>query len=427
MKTALMIAALAGLATAASAQFSAPRVAVVPATEIYADYHVVYMPDGRTFTLPGGPSVGSDVSELAFDNMTNVCIPCATAPVPRTRNNSWVDLADYQTGTGSGSAYFHGMTTNATGQWVAPSSAPAVPLPTDMFADEWIADNTVIPLGGTATLDRYVGRGIAANRNLDPQAPNKGVRLTTAFLNYDSVNDVFTLLFAVESNYSLTFGQTASLVVDIDFTALPGYPGDFEVADFGYVFHDYFNGDTLNPTSLFGDADVGMWIAGGEMTGIFPLPSALVAVGTNDDVWLHSDAVTSPLGTPVVPPPTTIEEVMNTTQLVDWQYQDSTNPHGFINLSHDVMKQVWVTAGGTGCAPDLTTTAVPGSVGYGVPNGVLNNDDFFYYLSQFAANNLAVADLTTTAVPGSPGYGVPNGVINNDDFFYYLSIFAAGC
>jgi hypothetical protein len=80
-----------------------------------------------------------------------------------------------------------------------------------------------------------------------------------------------------------------------------------------------------------------------------------------------------------------------------------------------------------GCRPDLTTGAVPGQPGYGVPNGALNNDDFFYYLAQFASGNLAVADLTTGAVPGQPGYGVPNGVINNDDFFYYLSIFAAGC
>jgi len=84
-------------------------------------------------------------------------------------------------------------------------------------------------------------------------------------------------------------------------------------------------------------------------------------------------------------------------------------------------------AGGPSCRPDLTTTAVPGSAGYGVPNGVLNNDDFFYYLAQFAAGNVAVADMTTTAVPGSAGYGVPNGVINNDDFFFYLSIFATGC
>ena len=41
--------------------------------------------------------------------------------------------------------------------------------------------------------------------------------------------------------------------------------------------------------------------------------------------------------------------------------------------------------------------------------------------------NLAVADLTTGAVPGQPGYGVPNGILNADDFFYYLALFAAGC
>jgi hypothetical protein len=309
-----------------------------------------------------------------------------------------------------------------------------------ILADEWLSDVNVIPIGETATLDRYVGRGIGANRNLDPQAPSKGVRLTTSFLNYDSVQDVFTVLFTVESNFTLTFGLTASLVVDIDFTTMPGYPAAFEVADFGYIYNDYLNADTLNPASTFGDADVGMWIAGGEMNGLggIPVPSALVAVGVNDDQWLHSDGVTGSggVGTAVDPcydgncADTSISDIMNTTQFVNWQYQDTANPNfpgQTFNLAHDVLHQVWVAEGGTTCEPDLTTTAVPGSAGYGVPNGVLNNDDFFYYLSQFAANNLAVADLTTTAVPGSAGYGVPNGVINNDDFFYYLAIFAAGC
>jgi hypothetical protein len=86
-----------------------------------------------------------------------------------------------------------------------------------------------------------------------------------------------------------------------------------------------------------------------------------------------------------------------------------------------------VTIERAGCSADLTTGAVPGQPGYGVPNGLLNNDDFFYYLAQFAAGNLAVADLTAGAVPGQPGYGAPNGVLNNDDFFYYLALFAAGC
>lgn len=79
------------------------------------------------------------------------------------------------------------------------------------------------------------------------------------------------------------------------------------------------------------------------------------------------------------------------------------------------------------CEPDLTGTAIPGAPGYGEPDGVLNNDDFFFYLTQFAEGNLAAADLTSTAIPGAPGYGEPDGVLNNDDFFYYLTIFAAGC
>jgi hypothetical protein len=79
------------------------------------------------------------------------------------------------------------------------------------------------------------------------------------------------------------------------------------------------------------------------------------------------------------------------------------------------------------CPADLTFGAIAGGPGYGVKNGILNNDDFFYYLGQFAAGNLPVADLTTGAIPGQPGYGVPNGILNNEDFFYYLAIFAAGC
>ncbi len=79
------------------------------------------------------------------------------------------------------------------------------------------------------------------------------------------------------------------------------------------------------------------------------------------------------------------------------------------------------------CAPDLTASNLPGTFGYGQPNGVLNSSDFFYFLSAYSAGNTAVADVTTFAVPGSAGHGAPNGIINNDDFFYYLTAYAAGC
>lgn len=79
------------------------------------------------------------------------------------------------------------------------------------------------------------------------------------------------------------------------------------------------------------------------------------------------------------------------------------------------------------CNADFTTGAIQGTPGWGVPNGALNNDDFFYYLDRFASGDGGEADLTTTAMPGSTGYGMPNGVISNDDFFYYLNLFAGGC
>jgi len=40
---------------------------------------------------------------------------------------------------------------------------------------------------------------------------------------------------------------------------------------------------------------------------------------------------------------------------------------------------------------------------------------------------LCWADVTTTALPGTPGYGVPDATLNNDDFFYDLILFAQGC
>ena len=102
-------------------------------------------------------------------------------------------------------------------------------------------------------------------------------------------------------------------------------------------------------------------------------------------------------------------------------------PSNFMGTGHSGINFILYGNPEPACDPDLTAGAVAGTPGYGAPNGVLNNDDFFYYLAQFAAGNLAVADLTTSAIPGSPGYGTPNGMLDNDDFFYYLAIFAAGC
>lgn len=80
-----------------------------------------------------------------------------------------------------------------------------------------------------------------------------------------------------------------------------------------------------------------------------------------------------------------------------------------------------------GCAADLTTSSDPNDPSYGVPDGMVDAADFFYYLDLFASGNVAAADLTSSSDPNDPSYGVPDGMIDAADFFYFLDLFAAGC
>jgi hypothetical protein len=81
------------------------------------------------------------------------------------------------------------------------------------------------------------------------------------------------------------------------------------------------------------------------------------------------------------------------------------------------------------CPADMTAHATPGTSGYANPNGVVNNEDFFFYLSRFAAGSVVECDLTTAGAttPGQPGYRVPDGVLDRDDFLIYLALLAEGC
>ncbi len=82
---------------------------------------------------------------------------------------------------------------------------------------------------------------------------------------------------------------------------------------------------------------------------------------------------------------------------------------------------------GDRCAADLTTSSDPNDPAYGVPDGMVDASDFFYFLDQFAGANVAVADLTGSSDPNDPAYGVPDGAVDASDFFYYLDLFVEGC
>ena len=119
--------------------------------------------------------------------------------------------------------------------------------------------------------------------------------------------------------------------------------------------------------------------AGGLADFVFTAPSAFT-LDANQTYWLHIRSEPQ-LGNPF-----------------NWMSTSNVNPPTgpaatFVSYNFNASStfynrfQIEGTIAAPTCRPDLTTNAIPGSPGYGVPNGILNNDDFFYYLAQFAAAN----------------------------------------
>ncbi len=79
------------------------------------------------------------------------------------------------------------------------------------------------------------------------------------------------------------------------------------------------------------------------------------------------------------------------------------------------------------CPADTSGSTDPGDPAYGKPDGAVDSADFFHYLDQFVAGNLAAADLTGSSDPNDPAYGVPDGMLDATDFFHYLDLFVQGC
>lgn len=79
------------------------------------------------------------------------------------------------------------------------------------------------------------------------------------------------------------------------------------------------------------------------------------------------------------------------------------------------------------CRADLTGSNDPASAQYGVPDGAVDTRDFFYFLDQYASQNLAGADLTGGGAPGTSRYAIPDGQVSSADFFFFLDMYVLGC
>ncbi|MCC6284660.1 MAG: S8 family serine peptidase [Phycisphaerales bacterium] len=78
------------------------------------------------------------------------------------------------------------------------------------------------------------------------------------------------------------------------------------------------------------------------------------------------------------------------------------------------------------CEADFSGSADPASPGYGVPDGVIDASDLFFFLDLVERQDPR-ADFTGTVDPARPEYGVPDGVVDASDLFYFLDRFLEGC
>lgn len=79
------------------------------------------------------------------------------------------------------------------------------------------------------------------------------------------------------------------------------------------------------------------------------------------------------------------------------------------------------------CPADFSGASDPLDSAYGVPDGVVDATDLFYFLDQISSGNLDAADLSGSSDPGDAMYGVRDGVIDLADFFRFLDQFVEGC
>ncbi|MEZ6233113.1 MAG: GC-type dockerin domain-anchored protein [Phycisphaerales bacterium] len=248
---------------------------------------------------------------------------------------------------------------------------------------------------------------MASAQNLTTTAPNNGSG--GIYLDLTPTGGALEV-----TSFEVPYTGTSGTIVDVEVWTRPGSYVGFDGSPVGWTLTQTVQGTRGGTT---------VWTP-------LPLTTPLdIPAGQTTGVLLHCITAGGGIrysGTSAAPPQTT------------WSNADVTLfsdiartfeiPFGGTAFTPRTFSGIinYTLGGGPTCEPDLTTGAIAGVPGYGVPNGVLNNDDFFYYLALFAANDLR-ADLTTGAIAGVPGYGVPNGILNNDDFFYYLALFAAGC
>lgn len=78
------------------------------------------------------------------------------------------------------------------------------------------------------------------------------------------------------------------------------------------------------------------------------------------------------------------------------------------------------------CPADMTGSDDPSDPGFGIPDEVVNQIDFFYYHRMYQAGDPS-ADFTSSEERTDPAYGIPDGIVDPMDLAYFLDRFDEGC
>jgi hypothetical protein len=255
-------------------------------------------------------------------------------------------------------------------------------------------------------------------------------------------DDFVEFVNGFQATFTLTASPTTSFLQGLTIT-MSG--GGMPIATSGIAMYDWVNDrgplgsdNGIRYSATGGDANRADGTGTGrdgvivpEYSEIYRTGGDIATFGSGTWVWCPSDepSLIDP-GADGNPSDTTYSDILLTGNGVDWSFgvgvgADNLGP-GRVDYPETFHLHLTVDAP-EACRADLTGSSDPNDPSYGVPDGTVDGSDFFYYLDQFVAGNLATADLTGSSDPNDPTYGVPNGVIDGSDFFYYLDLFVLGC
>ncbi|MCC6285790.1 MAG: hypothetical protein IT439_10935 [Phycisphaerales bacterium] len=479
MRPTAMVMGLAGFALGAGAQVATLESDAINPKEAFAhNVHVNLAPGVAGRTVRGS---GREIIN-AFDTRFSGYIDSGTGQ-PFTdgqkTNYAHVNGANYST-VATGSGYYwrihnaSGPGQDATGSlrfdFVDDNGTPTNPNDdvttnaiTDCVFDDYAFEPGIAARYGpgelaTVTQVRTTWRiGFTAPEDVNntPSNPNDDLftRTHTLLMNFWEVDDNGTPTNpnddfpAFVSGFTANFSASVAAAGVLQGLTINGFSGS-TIPTGGIVSYDWANNQAAFGR-LGSDSGIGIPALGGDDLGDgnaqgqdgIAVPNYDLIYRTGGEIntydsgaWAWAPTATASLIDPGADgnaSDTTYTDILLTGNTVNWSLgvaADSAGNPGSDRVDYPGQFHLVLQVDAPeGCAADLTGSSDPNDPTYGAPDGDQDADDFFFYLDQFVANNLAAADLTGSSDPNDPSYGVPNGIIDADDFFVYLDLFVQPC